>query len=107
VKQNLGMQAHDEWDRLDAEQPSLVRYWLEFDLTGQAPTPDPGHIQLNGGTRAYRLLARGAGVTGYNFSECLRLLTDKLGAPLPAVVRVLRFPPIAPSLARSYVRFGV
>lgn len=101
LRQNPAMYAHDEWDRLDAEEPGLVRYWFEFDLADDAPTREPGRIQLDGGTRAYRLLGRGAGVTGHNRGDCLRLLADVLGAPLPPVLHVLRSPPIGLSLAKE------
>jgi hypothetical protein len=68
-------------DRLlvvDAEEPSLVRYWFDFDLAGHAQLGTPGSIQIDGGTAAYRLLGRGAGVTGYDEADCLRLLRGAL-----------------------------
>jgi len=86
---------------VEIDEPDLVRYWFEFDLTGHAPEKVPGRIQLDGGTAAYRLLGRGAGVTGYNEADCLNLLADALGDVLPVVVRVERNPTIDDRLARE------
>jgi len=86
---------------MDAEDPGLVRYWLEFDLTGHAPPVVPGQISVDGGTAAYRLLGRGAGVTGYDQADCLRLLRDELGTDLPSVVRVERNPIVENGLSRE------
>ena len=78
-----------------------MRYWFEFDLTGHAPAVEPGTLHLDGGSAAWRLLGRGAGVTGYDQADCLRLLEDQLGSPLPELARVLRRPVIGPELARQ------
>lgn len=59
---------------METETPDLVRYWFEFDLAGHEPEREPGRIQLDDGTAAYRLLGRGAGVTGYDEDDCLDLL---------------------------------
>jgi hypothetical protein len=45
------MQAHDEWDRLDAEEPGLVRYWFEFDLAGTRRLPRLGTFNWTAGRR--------------------------------------------------------
>jgi hypothetical protein len=68
----------------------LVRCWVEFDLTGQAPSPaEPGHVVLDGGTLAYRLFSRGIGVTGYDQADCLALIQQLIGDdPLPPILRM-------------------
>ena len=81
------------------EIEGLVRYWFEFDLTDHEPQPPAGRIDLDGGTAAYRLLGRGAGVTGYDEADCLRLLGDALDGDLPFVVRSERNPTIGESFA--------
>jgi hypothetical protein len=74
-------------------------YWFEFDLTGHELQREPGRVRLDGGTPAYRLLGRGAGVTGYDEADCLRLLTDALGDDLSPVARSERNPTIDDRLA--------
>jgi hypothetical protein len=86
---------------MEIEEPDLVRYWFEFELTSHEPAREPTHVSLDGGTAAYRLLGRGAGVTGFDEADCLRLLTDALGADLPHVARSIRNPTIGDRLARE------
>ena len=86
---------------MEIDEPDLVRYWFQFDLTGHEPEREPGHVSLDGGTVAYRLLARGVGVTGYDEADCLRLVRDELGGELPPVVRSERNPAIEERLARE------
>ena len=75
----------------DHEQPGLVRFWFEFDLEDhRPPEPPPGAVSLDGGTTAYRWLSRGAGVTGYDQDDCLRLISGLVGDPLPPLTRVVR-----------------
>jgi hypothetical protein len=80
---------------VEVEEPGLLRFWFEFDLAAHAPVVPPGHIQLNGGTETYRLLSLGAGVTGYDQGDCLRLIERELGVPLPALTRVVRQPDLS------------
>ncbi|WP_155370886.1 hypothetical protein [Catellatospora vulcania] len=83
---------------MEIDNPDLTRYWFVFDLTDHRPPPlGPGEVRLDGGTRLYRILERGAGVTGYDEQDCLRLLEDCAGEPLPPLRRALRNPPIAPN----------
>ncbi|WP_186315613.1 hypothetical protein [Catellatospora sichuanensis] len=50
---------------MEIQSPDLVRYWFVFDLADHGPPPlEPGEVRLDGGTRLYRILERGAGVTG-------------------------------------------
>ena len=86
---------------MEACEPDLVRYRFEFDLTGHCPEVAGARIHLDGGTAAYRLLGRGAGVTGYGEADCLRVLSDALGEELPPVVRAERNPTIDERLARE------
>ncbi len=86
---------------MDADEPGLVRYWFEFDLTGHELDRPSGGIRLDGGTHAYRLLGRGAGVTGYDQADCLGLLRDQLGDELPPVLRAERNPVISERHARE------
>jgi hypothetical protein len=79
---------------MDIEEPGLVRYWFELHLAGHAPLIEPGRIQLDGGTATFRLLGRGAGVTGYDEADCLGLLRGVLGADLPPVLRAEHNPTI-------------
>jgi hypothetical protein len=86
---------------VETDEPDLVRYWFEFDLTDHEPERAPGRIQLDGDTAAYRLLWRGAGVTGFDQADCLRLLSDVLGNELPPALRADRNPTIDDRLARE------
>lgn len=86
---------------MDIEEPGLIRYWFEFDLTNHGPESEPGSVSLDGGTAAYRLLGRGAGVTGYDEADCLRVLADALGDALPALARSERNPKIDDRLSRQ------
>jgi len=86
---------------VETDASGLVRFWFEFDLRGHEPEREPGRVQVDGGTAAYRLLGRGAGVTGYDESDCLRLLHDALGDELPPLLRVERNPTIDDRLARE------
>jgi hypothetical protein len=86
---------------VEIDEPDLVRYWFEFDLAGHEPDPRSGQIQLDGGTPAYRLLARGAGVTGYDEPDCLGLLRAALRGELPPVLRAQRNPVIDEHQARQ------
>jgi hypothetical protein len=79
----------------EADEPGLLRYWFEFDLRGHKPVRQAGRIQLDGGTPAYRLLGRGAGVTGYDRDDCLALLGRELGTDLPPVTRFERNPVVS------------
>jgi hypothetical protein len=87
--------------RMETDTPDLVRYWFEFDLASDLPEREPGHIQLDGGAVAYRLLSRGAGVTGYDEADCLYLLQDVLGNDLPPRLRSERNPSIDDRLAQE------
>lgn len=86
---------------METDEPNLARYWFEFDLTGHVPGREPGRIQLDGGTVTYRLLGRGAGVTGYDEADCLGLLSDALSDELPPILRAERSPTIDDRLARE------
>jgi hypothetical protein len=66
----------------------LVRCW--FDLSEHEPEARPSFILLDGGTAAYRLLGRGAGVTGYDEGDCLELLRSALSEDLPPVISTVR-----------------
>ncbi len=79
----------------------LLRCWFEFDLWDHEREVQPGHIVLDGGTDAYRLLGRGAGVTGYDEGDCLALLCRALGEDLPLVVSTVRDVVIDDVLARE------
>lgn len=85
---------------MDVDAPGLVRYWFEFDLADHTPPPADG-VRLDGGDATYRLLARGAGVTGYDEADCLRLIERQLGQPLPPVAVTVREPSIEPDDARQ------
>ncbi|WP_155374466.1 hypothetical protein [Catellatospora vulcania] len=83
---------------MEIDNPDLVRYWFVFDLTEHRPPPWPaGRIVLNCAPTLYGLLYQGAGVTGYDQRDCLRLLEAQAGEPLPPVERALRNPPIEPA----------
>ncbi|GIG00441.1 hypothetical protein [Catellatospora citrea] len=84
---------------MEIDNPDLVRYWFVFDLADHRPPPlEPGEVRVDGGTRLYRILERGAGVTGYDEQDCLRLLEDAAGEPLPPLeLPALRNPPIDPN----------
>jgi hypothetical protein len=85
---------------MEPDAPDLLRYWFEFDLTGHYPPPSPpGEIRLDGDTPTYRLLWRGVGVTGYDEHDCLRLVGEVLGEPLPPVLRTVRDPVIDERIA--------
>lgn len=86
--------------RVEPDAPGLLRFWFEFDLTGHEPPPTPpDRIGLDGDTPTYRMLSRGVGVTGYDEHDCLRLVTDILGEPLPPVLRTVREPVIDDHIA--------
>lgn len=74
---------------MEIHEPGLLRFWFEFDLAGHAPVMEPGQILLDG---TYRLLGRGAGVTGYDELDCLAVLERAVGHRLPPLSRVLRQP---------------
>ncbi|MEV4417213.1 hypothetical protein [Catellatospora sp. NPDC049609] len=85
---------------MEIDNPDLVRYWFVFDLDGHRPPPPArGEVWVDGGTRLYRILERGAGVTGYDEQDCLRLLEECAGEPLPPVESALRNPPTDPAWA--------
>jgi hypothetical protein len=77
---------------MDANEPELVRYWFEFDLTGLGPSPTaPGVVQLDGGTLAHRFCWRGVGVTGFDENDCIGLLAAVIAPePVPPIVRSTR-----------------
>lgn len=76
--------------RVQQERGDLMRCWIEFDLVGQEPARPPHGVSLDGGTRAYLLLGRGVGVTGYDEADCLALVAAKLeGEPLPPVISLI------------------
>ena len=68
---------------------------------GHEPERKPGWVVPDGGTAAYRLFGRGAGVTGYDEADCLCLLADALGDELPPVARSERNPKIDDRLTRE------
>jgi hypothetical protein len=80
---------------VEVEEPGLLRFWFEFDLTAEVPAVRPGYVQVDGGTETYRLLSLGAGVTGYDQRDCLTLLERALGVPLPALTWVVRQPDLS------------
>ncbi|GAA1416516.1 hypothetical protein ACFQZ4_29490 [Catellatospora coxensis] len=86
---------------MEIDNPGLVRYWFVFDLTEHRPPPRPepegGGFVMDCTPTLYGLLWRGAGVTGYDEQDCLRLLEAYAGEPLPAVERALRYPAIDPA----------
>lgn len=86
---------------VDADEPGLVRYWFEFDLSGQARDRDTHGLLFEGETPTMRLLGLGAGVTGYDQADCLRLLRDVLGEELPPLLRAERNPKIDEAMART------
>ncbi len=86
---------------METDEPGLVRYWFEFDLTGHEPERRAEEIRLDGGTTAYRMLGRGAGVTGYDQADCLGLLRDALHSELPPVLLAQRNPVISEHQARE------
>ena len=67
-----------------------MRYWLEFDLADHAAIPPAQGILLDGGTEAYRLLGRGAGVTDFSKEDCLRTLDGLVDMELPPLLRSRR-----------------
>lgn len=77
---------------MEVDEPGLLRFWFEFELTEHAPVLNRGHVLLDGGTETYRLLGRGAGVTGYDEQDCLAVLAREVGHPLPTLTRVVRQP---------------
>jgi hypothetical protein len=85
---------------MQTDEPDLVRYWFEFHFADGAVQPADG-ITLDGGTAAQRLLGLGAGVTGYDEADCLRMLNDALGEELPPLVVSTRAPTISVELARE------
>jgi hypothetical protein len=44
---------------METDEPGLLRFWFEFDLSGHAPVVEPGHVLLDGGTQTCRLLGIG------------------------------------------------
>jgi hypothetical protein len=91
----------DTWN-VEIDSPGLVRFWFEFDMSKlRPPLPGPGSISLDGGTLAYRLLARGAGVTGYDEADCLHLIAEVLDDKLPPVDSAQREPVIDEVLAKQ------
>ena len=90
-----------ETSAVEIEEPGLIRYWFEFDLTGHTPDTASARVSLDGGTATYRLLGLGAGVTGYNETDCLQLLARALGDDLPPVAHSERNPTIGDDLARQ------
>jgi hypothetical protein len=80
---------------MEPDEPGPVRYWLEFDPSAIMPEPpEPGSIQLDGGSPLYLCLHRGIGVTGYDLKDCLALVRAQVGLPLPPVTRIVRMPRI-------------
>ena len=68
-----------------------MRCWVLFDLDSEAPQPPTSGISVDGGTRRYRILSRGIGVTGYDEADCIALIRDLLdGEDLPPILRVER-----------------
>jgi hypothetical protein len=91
---------------MEIEEQGLVRFWFEFDLSEHQPSQlERGAVQVDGGDVVYRLLHRGAGVTGYDELDCLSLLATALGevstAPLalPQTTSVSRNPAVDEGLA--------
>ena len=73
-----------------ADRTDLVRCWFEFDVADLAWPTRLGTVTLDGGTLAYRMLGRGAGVTGYDVDDCLSLVGRAIAPePLPPVVRTV------------------
>jgi hypothetical protein len=58
-------------------------------------------VSVDGGTATYRLLGRGAGVTGYDQEDCLHLLAHEVDGPLPRVMEALRDPVVTDLLAEE------
>lgn len=84
---------------VDTGAPELVRYWFEFDLADHAPPPEG--VRLDGGDATYRLLGRGAGVTGYDETDCLSLIERQLGQQPPPLTASVRNPSIPADQARQ------
>jgi hypothetical protein len=76
------------------DSPDLHRYWIEFEIPPDEcpPTPAPGRISLDDGSRRYRMLAEGVGVTGYNLDDCLGMVAEVVEGHLPVVKAVLTDP---------------
>lgn len=64
-----------------SRHPDLLRkYWFEFSPTNEA---------LAIWASPARSVTSGVGVTGYDEEDCLRLIEETFGGPLPPVERVL------------------
>jgi hypothetical protein len=64
---------------------------VEFDLERNVPETSSSGINLDGGSRRYRILGRGIGVTGYDEADCLALIRELLdGDDLPPILRLDR-----------------
>lgn len=85
---------------MQSDAAGLVRYWFEFQFDDYSALPGAG-ITLDGESGARRLLGRGAGVTGYDEADCLRMLADVLGEELPPVLVSARNPTIDADLATT------
>ena len=73
---------------MSGDDPDLVRYWFEFDLTGlEPPSYSPGTVSLDGGTLAHRFCWKGVGITGFDEADCLTLLADVLAPEAVPPVR--------------------
>lgn len=78
-----------------APRPQSLR--IEFELpTEEFPLKaSPGTISLDGGSRRYRMLSQGDGVTGYDLEDCLRMVQGVLGQDLLPVAAVLTDPDLS------------
>ena len=86
----------------DANEPGLVRYWFDFDVSDyESPPAPPGTIRLDGGHPTHHFLGQGVGVTGYDRDDCLALLRRLLDGDLPPITREVRQPVVTDQQARQ------
>lgn len=79
------------------DSPDLHRFWIEFDIpTSEHPDPPTsGTISVDGGSRRYRMLSRGVGVTGYDLEDCLGMVREALKEGLPPITAVVTDPDLS------------
>lgn len=77
--------------------PDLHRFWIEFDIPASEhpDRPAPGTISLDGGSRRYRMLSRGVGLTGYDLEDCLGMVREVLEEDLPPFTTVVTDPDLS------------
>lgn len=67
-----------------------MRYWIEFEVEHLKPVRAPERIVIDGDAAAYRLCARGLGVTGHDIEDCLAMVEAVLAPELmPPVASVI------------------